>query len=127
MTSLLTMEKEAAANGQLRAGFIELVHDVTLEVCQPLFVSINISQLLSDIILESLLHRKEEWISRGIDPSQISMDGIAKLSRPSLSILLSEAKVNAMNDGREDLLLIDILMGINGRWCNIFPFCRPPP
>ena len=126
MTSLPTMERQATPSGQLRTVFTELVHDIALEVCQPIDIDINISQFLSDITLESLLYRKEEWIARGIDPSQISKDEISKLLRPSLSILLSEAKANAMKGGREHLLLIDIMGGIYDRWCKIFPFCGMP-
>jgi len=124
MAITLAPKKELPTASQLRKTLTKLIYSIALEICHPIPIQDNISQLLSDIIIESLLHRKEEWINRGIDPSKITNDEIIKLLHSSLSILLSEAKLNAKNDDREHLLLIDILVGIHEPWCRIFPFCR---
>jgi hypothetical protein len=124
MTTTLAPKGELSTASQLRKTLTKLIYMMAMEICHPIYIQKNIIHLLSDVIIESLLYRKEEWIRRGVDPSETTSDEIIKVLRSSLSILLSEAKLNAKNDNREYLLQIDILVGIHGPWCKIFPFCR---
>ena len=102
----------------------ELLYKEALIICEPLIINRSISTLLASIVLESLSLRQEEWRSRGIDPNQVSVSAIDTAIRPGLTALLTWAREKAAIEGREYIMLMDILEAITVRWCRIFPFCR---
>ena len=102
----------------------EVLYKEALIICEPLIINRSISTLLVSIVLESLSLRQEEWRSRGIDPNQVGVSTIDTALRPGLTALLTWAREKAAIEGREYIMLMDILEAITARWCRIFPFCR---
>ncbi|MCL4504164.1 MAG: hypothetical protein M1438_20255 [Deltaproteobacteria bacterium] len=122
--SIHAITRESASGWQQDHTLIEIIHQEVLEICWPISVDISITRFLSDIILESLLFRKEEWRLKAGEPSQINENEVIRLIRPSLVTLLSEAKTGSQNKGREHLLLIDVLSAIHKLYCRIWPLCE---
>ncbi len=124
MVPLFAIADKAAPATLLEPALAETVHQEALAICHPIMVDAGISQLLSNVISESLSLRQEEWRARDIDPSEANVTEILAWVRPSLVSLLSDATMRAQIQGRTYLLLIDIFTAITKNWCKIWPFCN---
>jgi hypothetical protein len=98
MITSYTITRESDTAQKYRIDLIETIHNEALEICHPVKFDMNIIQFLSEIVIESLSYRKEEWLLRGIEPSEFRLSEIARLIRPSLFKLLYEAENSARNE-----------------------------
>lgn len=124
MAILIAAREEKPIDCQLEPSLTEFICHQAEDICRQTTVAPHICQFLSSIILESLLLRKDEWRTRGVEYGQTSMIEIVRLVHPSLRTVLSEASATAIQDGREYLMLVDVVAAIAKKWCRIFPFCR---
>lgn len=127
MRTQLAEVQESACQWAAEPFLEEALYKEALIICEPLIINRSISTLLASIVLESLSLRPEEWRSRGIDPNQMSVSAIATAIRPSLAALLTWARERAVTEGREYIMLVDVLEAITEKWCRIFPFCKEHP
>ena len=85
-----------------------------------------IACFLTDVVVESLLRRADEWRLKEVDPSRASVEEIVGVFRPSLIRVLETAAGIAHAEQRS-VMLIDILSAISAHRCAIWPLCRPVP
>lgn len=116
--------KDGVETLQSRIRLTEIIHQESVAICRPFVVDPAIGRLLADVIWESLLHRGGEWISRGVQLEKVSEKEIFLLIRPSIAAVLSKAKSVVENEGRDHVLLVDVLAAIAERWCHVWPMCK---
>lgn len=101
-----------------------VVHEVN-EICESAGADGEIiRRFLTDVIVESLDRRTEEWRSKGINVHTASADQIAGTIRPSLGRIVQAAVAIASAEERT-VMLIDILSAISIHMCAVWPLCRP--
>ena len=95
------------------------------EVARKVSIDQPVRSFLSNLIVESLATRQQEWDSRAsLSPdSAAHAEDIAKVVGYAVRDIVQEAELDSSPDGRR-LLLINVLQRIRARWCGIFPFCR---
>jgi hypothetical protein len=98
---------------------------------------------LRDVLVEAFdWRRAEPWpqATLGLSPyERVSFDQVSKALYGELGEIVQSVILDAYQEtdepfrksltadvpGAEQILLIDMLVVINRRWCSIWPFCRP--
>lgn len=102
--------------------------------------SFPVRQFLKNVLYEAFDERLEEEGARRLDltPARpVSIENVARLLDGPLGRILKQVLDDAYSEAGENwrgrrvprdfgmrVLLIDILVVVNRRWCGIWPFCR---
>jgi len=85
-------------------------------------MSIEAHGFIRATVFESLNERGREWQTEGMNPDDAgNAEGIAIRVRDSVAELLANTPSTGAHN---QILLIDVMAGVQARWCRIFPFCR---
>jgi hypothetical protein len=101
----------------------EILVELTRKACGASACSEEVTILVATAVVESLRHRRSEWLRRGIDPVRASAPEVALSISTSIALVMRTAAEIAVSSGRTEVLVIDLVEAIHVKWCKIFPLC----
>jgi len=96
-----------------------------IESSRELLISATVRSFITDLVIESLELRSDDWKHFGSDPNYGDNAGsIAESIVNSLREVTDEAATYKSESGLNQIPLISVVEQVHKKWCGIFPFCR---